>query len=194
MNDKMRLIKFQNFIKDINKETARSLSLGLFEMNERYRDILYGGERIICKNEIMMLIYDYDRLNEYGRIILENSNIFTDYGGYEYEALKDERTKLRAAKIFIEYCSKDADIKDSLEFIFWSLMVLTVDKTDKEEKLSLICDFARMLKVTNDEVLDIVHIIKMLYGEESEKYEFKTRRAEEKFGGLIYKYKNTRCF
>ena len=79
MNDKMRLIKFQNFIKDINKETARSLSLGLFEMNERYRDILYGGERIICKNEIMMLIYDYDRLNEYGRFF-RNSNIFTDYG------------------------------------------------------------------------------------------------------------------
>lgn len=47
--------------------------------------------------------------------------------------------------------------------LFWALMVLAVDDTDKEKHLSLICDFARMLEVTDDEMKDLVNVIKRIF-------------------------------
>ena len=39
-------------------------------------------------------------------------------------------------------------------------MILTVDKTDAEDHLALICDFAKMLRITEDEFEDIIQTIK----------------------------------
>ena len=38
-------------------------------------------------------------------------------------------------------------------------MVLTVDDTDKEERLSQICDFSRFLEINEEEMMNITRLI-----------------------------------
>ena len=47
-------------------------------------------------------------------------------------------------------------------------MILAVDDTDKEEHLSLICDFAKLLRINDTEMMDIVQIIRLIFGKETE--------------------------
>ena len=49
-------------------------------------------------------------------------------------------------------------------FLFWSLMILTVDQSQKD-KLPLICDFARMMNITDEEMMDLVNVIRYIYHE-----------------------------
>jgi hypothetical protein len=73
-------------------------------------------------------------------------------------------------------------------------MVLTVQKDNYDEKLSLICDFARMLRITDGELMDITYIIKCIYNEEGEEtYSFKSQKVPGVFGELLnlYVYDNT---
>ena len=39
-------------------------------------------------------------------------------------------------------------------------MVLMVDKTDKEERLSLICDFSRFLEINEEDMMNIIGLIR----------------------------------
>lgn len=47
-------------------------------------------------------------------------------------------------------------------FLFWSLMILTVDES-QQDKLPLICDFARMMNITDEEMMDLVNVIRYIY-------------------------------
>ena len=46
--------------------------------------------------------------------------------------------------------------------LFWSLMILTVDES-QQDKLPLICDFARMMNITDEEMMDLVNVIRYIY-------------------------------
>ena len=48
--------------------------------------------------------------------------------------------------------------------LFWSLMILTVDQS-QQDKLPLICDFARMMNITDEELRDLVNVIRYIYHE-----------------------------
>ena len=73
----------------------------------------------------------------------------------------DSWEKSKATSMFKEKCVQGE--YDKCSFIFWALMVLTVDNTDKEEKLSLICDFSRYLNVSDEEMQNIVKLIQAIY-------------------------------
>ena len=70
-------------------------------------------------------------------------------------------------------------------------MVLTVDKNNYDERLSLICDFARMLRITDDEMMDISYTIKCVYNEVEEEYSFKSDMVPSVLGALFNLYGNT---
>lgn len=182
MSNEMRLVKFELLIRDIHNAI------------DGYN---FGGDYKRCENESMMLIYDYEKLNEYGKIILENSKVplfeYSRYlwtGDYSVENLKDSKIKIKATKELIRLCTENCNKnrKNAYNFIFWAMMVLTVDKTDKEEKLSLICDFARMLKISDEEMIDIVQVIKVLYHEEQEEFEFKSQTVPSYFSKVFNLY------
>lgn len=84
----------------------------------------------------------------------------------------------------------DENRKIAYKFIFWAMMVLSVDKTEKDEHLSLICDFARMLKITDDEMEDMLMVIKVLYHEEESGFEFKTETVPNIFSRVLCLYNN----
>lgn len=47
-------------------------------------------------------------------------------------------------------------------------MVLAVDYMDKEEHLSLICDFAKAKNVKDSEMKDIAQMVRLVFHEETE--------------------------
>lgn len=101
----------------------------------------------------------------------------------------DTKTRISVSKEFIKICrEEDYDTQASYRFIFWALLVLTVDKNKAQEYLSLICDFAKMLKITNDEFEDIIHVIKCVYNVEDKNYAFKTETIPNIFDGVLNLY------
>lgn len=140
----------------------------------------WQGCGVPFRNYYMMLIFDYQELNKYGKIIFENSRVNTQAWSTFIEnhffrgnsslpsfemAEKSRREFDEGWKEIVERAIDEigADWCQSVQFIFWALMILAVDKNNYEEKLSLICDFARMFKLSDDEVLDIVKVIKKIF-------------------------------
>lgn len=99
------------------------------------------------------LIYDYHRLNAYGKVILDKIN--PNKGSCSVDLSTEE--KLKMGFLFKEKCRKGECNKYS--FIFWALMVLTADDTDKEKHLSQICDFGRFLEIDEEEMKNITRLI-----------------------------------
>ncbi len=207
MGNEMKLVKFESLMGDINEKVEGPLGSMLYANDIKLYNgkplITMGGlkamlgnktpiseEIIDCSEKVMALIYDFDRLNNYGKIILNEFNIFkVRVLDHRFGDLKDNKIKIEEAKKFIEFCNNKENgffsIRAKYGFIFLALMILTVDETNKEEGLSLICDFTRLFGVIDDEVMDIVHIIKILYDEKDEEYKFKTDVPKKYFRGLL---------
>ncbi len=127
-----------------------------------------SNNKILSKyNYTMKLIYDYNKLNDYGKIIFKNSSctfLLAEYENADFSFLK---IKTDVSQKFINFC-RERDSEEAYRFIFWSLMILSMDETNKDEKLSLICDFASIMNIKDYEILDIIKIIKLIYN----KYRF----------------------
>lgn len=61
-------------------------------------------------------------------------------------------------------------------------------KTDAEEHLALICDFAKMFGITEDEFEDIIQVIKIVYNGGTTEYEFKSDNVQRIFESLFNMY------
>lgn len=146
----------------------------------------------------LRLVFDYDKLNDYGKIIVDNvimgvpmsyeSKIGQYKGLTNTNTTNDIEMRKIFAKEFVAYCrSRHEYYRGTMDhayyFIFWSLMVLTVDDSNKEENLSVICDFVKMFMITDEEVKDIVSIIKIVY-EQSEYDELSRQYPSESYDSL----------
>lgn len=188
MGNDMRTVKFRMMIKDIyvdlgKKDLTDTLADDLGDyMNEGYNSVW------------LAVVYDYNKLNEYGKIIMDQVSQMTekdeeeDEDAFSYqvqfvEECQDIEYRTKAAKAIVQ----QLDQKSKLHFMFWALMILAVDDADKEEHLSLICDFAKMFKLGDAELMDLVRIIQGIYGIEGD-YKIQTERAVREFGRLIIKY------
>lgn len=163
MNE-MKLLKFETIIEDIDKE-------------------IKSGQSRERMNIALKLIFDYDKCNEYAKKIIEKSSLFfsvikrggfigsywpSSYFANEHISKYREdgfNFKIDASKDFIDDC-RNYNGYEKYKFIFWSLMILTVDNYNADEYLSAICDFTAMLEITTEEFKDIVSIIKWIYSEE----------------------------
>lgn len=188
MGNDMRTVKFRMMIKDIyvdlgKKDLTDTLADDLGDyMNEGYYSVW------------LAVVYDYNKLNEYGKIIMDQVSQMTEEDEEEDEDAFSHQVQFVEECQDIEYRTKAAkaivqqlDHKSKLHFMFWALMILAVDDADKEEHLSLICDFAKMFKVGDVELMDLVRIIQGIYDIEGD-YKIQTEWAVREFGSLIKKY------
>jgi hypothetical protein len=188
--DDIRIAKFETLIEDINGAIGDwSFKSTLFKASGKLKTPLY-------------MVFEPETLNEYSKticskaiIVLHDADI-ADRWNIPYgnvSRFKDVKVKIDAAKDFAKYCREEQNIAEAYKFIFWCLMVLTVQKDNYDEKLSLICDFARMLRITDEELMDITYIIKCVYNEVEEEYSFKSQTVPNVFGELLnlYVYDNT---
>lgn len=204
MSNDMRIVKFEMMIREIFEDlgkTALTDNLGETVWNEGY------GAAWLA------VIYDYDKLNAYGKIIMEqvcemDKDETKDYEeDYEedYEVFlhqkefvencKDMEYRMKAAKALVVKLNEEDNGKTinfgkpkKISFIFWSLMILAVDDVDKEEHLSLICDFAKMLKISDEEMMDIVQVIRVIYHIEKSNLKLQTDIAITEFRKVMRRY------
>ena len=189
----MRMAKYETFIEDINSNIKKSA--GLFGFMRRMSMLNNGS----AGNTALALIYDYDKCNDYAKVIMNKSTLFlnssddlaTDLWKRDYptyEEFKEAKRTIEAAKKFVQLCRTTANSTEGYKFIFWALMILTVDKTDAEEHLALICDFAKMLRITEDEFEDIIQTVKIVYNEVATEYTFKSESIPSVLGSLFNMY------
>ena len=189
----MRMAKYETFIEDINSNIKKSAGLIGFM---RRMSMLNNGS---AGNTALALIYDYDKCNDYAKVIMNKSTLFlnssddlaTDLWKRDYptyEEFKEAKRTIEAAKKFVQLCRTTANSTEGYKFIFWALMILTVDKTDAEEHLALICDFAKMLRITEDEFEDIIQTVKIVYNEVATEYTFKSESIPSVLGSLFNMY------
>lgn len=188
-----RVVKFETLVEDIDNVIKKDERIGF-----GFLELIIGapakGER-----SPLSIIFNINELNIFGKAIMEKASICLVGAGdsgksnpwkerYGSVALSDDKIKLEAAKNLITWLRDDRNQAEKYKYIFWSLMILTVDDTNADEKLSLICDFARMLKITDDEMLDISYTIKTIYNEVDTEYEFKTNSVPAVLGNTFNLY------
>lgn len=176
MNE-MKLLKFATMIEDLDR------GISSYPENKGM-------------NIALGLIFDYNKCNEYAKKIIENSNLYIRSRPFgadniwekEYPDIKlfsDMKTKIEASKLFIQLCREKKHKEEGFKFIFWSLMILAVDKYNADEYLSIICDFAEMLQITDEEFEDIVYQVKETYsGSKYSEYEPKSELVRYIFWGF----------
>lgn len=188
----LRIVKFETLIEDINSAIKKRRGLlGMFRSISST-----SGEG---KNTALALIFEYQKCNDYAKVIMDNSTIVlttssdinTDVWNSKYPGYTsfiNPKNKIATAKEFVKYCRESQNSTEGYKFVFWALMVLTVDKSNADEYLSLICDFAQMLRITDAEFEDILQTIKIIYNEIEEEYVFKSENIPSIFGSLFDLY------
>lgn len=188
----MRMAKYETMIEDINSNIKKSI--GIFGF---LRAMGMGGSS--TGNTALALIYDYEKCNEYAKVIMDKSTLLfntsddvtTDLWKKAYptyDEFKDAKRRIEASKKLVQLCRNTINATEGYKFIFWALMILTVDKTDAEGHLALICDFAKMLRITEDEFEDIIQTIKIVYNEVTTEYVFKSENIPSTLGALFNMY------
>lgn len=186
----MRMAKYETLIEDINSNIKRRNDSWdtIREIEKKYSSI---------GNTALALIYDYEKCNEYAKVIMDKSTLWFPccFGDDEwkcdyltYDEFKDPKRRIEASKELVQLCRDSKNTGEGYKFIFWALMILTVEKTDAEEHLALICDFAKMLRITEDEFEDIIQYIKIVYDEVTTEYVFKSDTVRSTLGSLCDLY------
>ena len=156
MSSDVRIVKFKKLIEKIWIDLDRK---SLIEDN-----------KAASKDDSVFLatIYDYNKLNEYGKVIMDQVSGEGKYKGY-YQRYENIEYRLDQADWITKFIhSGSGNFYRQYIFIFWALMILAVDDADKEEHLSLICDFAKMLYINNHEMMDMVQIVRLVFNKEKE--------------------------
>lgn len=200
--DDLRIAKFETLIEDIDSEIKKTRGLfGGILRATRIMSMLGTGSGGTDKNTALALIFEYQKCNEYAKVIMDKSTLVLNSSSDNYEdawlnsypaynSFNNPKNKITAAKDFVKYCRQSHNATEGYKFIFWALMMLTVDKSNAEEHLSLICDFAQMLHITDAEFEDILQTVKIIYNEVEEEYTFKSENIPSIFGSLFNLYGN----
>ena len=196
----VRIVKFEKLVEDIDsaiKSSKHSVGSGMFSAFLVATGATTGGNFSSgsAKNTALALIFEYNKCNEYARAIMDKSTLWINTSSnYEdvwrkrypsYGSFGDVKGKIIAARDFVKYCRQSNNVSEGYKFIFWALMILTVDKSNAEEYLSLICDFAQMLNISDVEFEDIIKTVKVIYNEVERDYVFKSEMIPSIFGSLI---------
>lgn len=185
--ENMRILKFKTLIEDISGRLTirRTGFLAAIPFNR-------------SKRKCLPLIFNCEDFNDYAKVIYDNSAIeisFSDDSeqsnfGKRFpsaEKFDDGKQKIDAGTALVRKLNSPQK-EEAYKFIFWSLMVLAVDDKNKDEYLSLICDYARMFKISDDEMKDMVNVIKYIFQDKTAQ-PIKTGNVLSIFGTVLQMYK-----
>ena len=179
MENDMRIAKFEVLVDEI----VRCENLGEIKFCS------LNGEIYITAQRYLAAIYDYNRLNDYGKVVMRQAGREDELVRY-----KNIKEKIEALKELTNGCKEsffhhyEAEKDSRCKVIFWAMLILTVDDSDREEHLSLICDLARMLQVSDEEVMDMLQVIQVIYRKDDGGVKFLSKSIPEYFKMLLIKY------
>lgn len=174
MSDNAKIAKFELFLEEILEHLRIYNDGGNGIRVYEFGPLTWTG---------LLLIFDYNKLNDYGKKIINIASADGVYGGDDkeqeefLERYEDETYKVKKAKEFADLFGMEdyygfkmsTNRKEEMfTFMFWAMMILAVDDTDREEYLSSICDLSKIWKINDEEMLDIAQIIRIVYYREEE--------------------------
>ena len=144
----------------------------------------------IVPTGIIPFIFNAMELNSYSDIINQKftadirSKILSNSANFNFDVPEDIKERISKLKELISQVKKEHSY--SIVFIFALFMALAVDKTDYEKRLSTICDVAVMLEVTDDEMADIVQVVRYVYRDiKAEDVALKTDMCKQVFRNIV---------
>jgi len=93
------------------------------------------------------------------------------------------RRRLELANIYIDMHSFKRS--NARSFVFWSLVGAFASKEDFGKNMSLIVDFIKVLEINENELYDIIHVVKAFFGEEDTDYVFKNEDVYKLFSNAL---------
>lgn len=215
MEESAKLAKFSVLVDDLYDRSRGVLSGEISLKDEIVQDTECYEENIV--DAALALIFDYEKMNDYAKIIMRRcpveTYIYDEFAGVLFKGSNykiDSGWSFKTAKKFVENNMRGySDIKSYIEnakafvkeqneqaycieagykLIFWSLMVLAVDKTNEDKHISMICNFAKMLDILDEELEDIIYIIKLIFNKVDGEYNFKTDTVVGLFGDILNIY------
>lgn len=201
--ENIKMAKFEIFIEELYKTIGCGTSNN--KTLKEYEEDLFQIEDIFVPDPSLSMIFEFDEVNDYAKVIMRTAMIDpTHRSQYTGESCcswcvekicerikknqRDVKERIEDAKTFVEACREERNKSERYKFIFWSLMILAVDKTDVEEHLSLTCNFAKMLQISDDEIEDIIYIVKLVFNEWEGEYSFKTDTVLDVFSNTVVNY------
>lgn len=173
MSNDIRNIKYEMLIDDIivvlNNE-YKTIPDDVILKKKNYPDLKSIELDIDAPiNKPLLLVYDYDKLNTYAKTILLKSHSQVLVGSFAWHEpsvdFSQRDSKCNYAKIFVDNSRNGLNSRNNLIYIFWLLFILAVDKTDYGRKLTLICDYAKLMRVSDNSVISLVELIKFIFHE-----------------------------
>lgn len=180
MSEEMKMLKFKKLIENVQNAIHKNV-------HDEHSSIYISSAK-----RYLETIYHYDKLNDFGKIIMDTSKImsvstidkYINYSGNILDLSEQIVDKFKYKYYGYGFICKVDFETAGYTFIFWALMILAVDDTDKEEHLSTICDFATMLGIDATEMTDMINLIKYIF--KYEKYEpLKTRSIKACFDSVL---------
>lgn len=184
MNDEIQLMKFEKLVSDIQYLLA-------LNCNARVNSCFFNVEKYEGMNSVLSLLFDKGNRFSMKLISQTSSGLNFDIDGIEWQlCISSTEEKLKSTKIIVDACRQEDNIANHYLFIFWSLMILAVDKNQGEGKLSLVCDFAKLVEITDDEMEDLVLVVKLVLKQDISGLSLKTETVKNRFEHVIAKYES----
>jgi len=134
-------------------------------------------------NIALVLLFDYDELNDYAKIIVDKTQAFfltsgsSDYklnkrltiGNYEIPETFDEYKRKGFIEELLLLKENEHNEPEFFRLIFWALMKMAVDKKTAAKKLQDICEYAKLFGFDEKNVLFIFKMINVVLGNKKAK-------------------------
>ena len=188
----MDINKFGALVEDVRGRIERKfdpttdiLFSGIFNYR-KYSQIDQSKKSVLDRgkfNIALVLLFDYDELNDYAKIIVDKTQAFF-LKDEEYEYKLDKKLtigKYEIPEIFDEYKRKgfieellllkenERNQPEFFRLIFWALMIMAVDKKTAAKKLQDICEYAKLFGFDEKSVLFIFKMINVVLGNKKAK-------------------------
>lgn len=149
------------------------------QMDQSEKSMLNRGKFNIA----LVLLFDYDELNDYAKIIVDKTQAFflnnkeCDYklnkkltiGKYEIPETFDEYKRKGFIDELILLKANEYNEPEFFRLIFWALMIMAVDKKTAATKLQDICEYAKLFGFDEKNVLFIFKMINVVLGNKKAK-------------------------
>ena|GEM_PF-1286498 len=173
------------------------------EMKQSEKSVLDRGKFNIA----LVLLFDYDELNDYAKIIVDKTQAFflnsgsSDYklnkrltiGKYEISETFDEYKRKGFIEELLLLKENEHNEPEFLRLIFWALMIMAVDKKTAAKKLQDICEYSKLFGISEKSMIFIFKTVNVVLGnKKAQKYDvYDVNVSKRSIFGSDFRWKDT---
>jgi hypothetical protein len=188
----MDINKFGALVEDVRGRIERNFdictnkSFSMIFGDRKYNQMDQSNKSVLDRgkfNIALVLLFDYDELNDYAKIIVDKTQAFflnnkeNNYkldkkltiGKYEIPETFDEYKRKGFIDELILLKANEYNEPEFFRLIFWALMIMAVDKKTAAKKLQDICEYAKLFGFDEKSVLFIFKMINVVLGNKKAK-------------------------